>query len=128
MNKYAIQHKSGQLVDTCESLEDAKKFLQFGDFDIIDIKNSSKLSVWYAEMGGPWGYGHKEPAFITYGPLRKVITNFYKWVQDTAKVFGPDWRDVKDYFRYCSLTINGQDKTDWLIKQVEGLHKGQIFV
>lgn len=40
-------------------------------------------------------------------------------------IFGPDSRDIKDYFRKCSVMINEENRTEWFLSQVEkiqGLH------
>lgn len=129
--KYAVQHKNyGQLVCECDTLADALKVVDHNSsyLEAIEIDNSSHLIVNYIELGGPYGYGHQEVSFETYGGLIRVIINFYKWVQHTTRVFGPDYRDVKDFFRHCSLYVNGVDKTDWLIKQVHKLNKDKIFI
>lgn len=125
---YAIQHRNtGNLLFEVEHLSDANKILQDKNLEAIDITNASKLEVWYTEVGGPNGYGENSPEFITYGSLIRVVINFYRWVQRTTRVLGLDWRDVKDFFRHCHLTINGQDKTSWLIKEVDKLNR-KIFI
>jgi len=127
---YAVQHKeSGQLVFTCETIEQAKPMLDHCPaLELVDITHSSKLSVQYTELGGPWGYGHQEISFETYGGLKKCIERFYTWAKSTASVFGPDARDIRDYFRHCSLYINGVDKTSWLLKQIDSLSIKTIFI
>ena len=126
---YAIQHRNtGDFIFEVKHLSDANKILQDKNFEAIDIDNASKLEVWYTEIGGPHGYGEHSPEFITHGSLLRVVINFYKWVQRTTKVFGPDWRDVRDFFNHCNLTINGQDKTSWLIKEVDKLNRNKIFI
>ena len=125
---FAIQHKaSGQLIDYCETKEQVKQWLSNYPVECIDLNNASKLSVWCTELGGPYGYGHQEESFCTYGSLKKCIRNLYKWMQQTTRTFGPDARDIKDFFRHCSLTINGEDKTSWILKQVEGLSNKTIY-
>ena len=128
--KYAIQHKiSGQVIDYCETRDQAKWFLNQSDkFELVDTTHSSKIEVIYTELGGPWGYGHQEPSFETYGSLLKCIRNLYKWMQSSARVFGPDARDIKDFFLHCKLYINGEDNSEWLWKQIEKLNLKTIYV
>ena len=127
--EYAVLHKNGQLIDCYPSLEQAKRVLAlYPDLELVDTSKATKLTVTYTELGGPWGYGHQEPSFITYGPLKKCISNLIKWMQETARVFGPDARDIRDYFRHCSLYVAGQDKTKWLMKQVDGINMKTMYV
>ena len=129
--KYAIQHKvSGQLVDYCDTEEQAAYWLNMKEdnLEVVEIANSSKILVEYTELGGPWGYGHQEPSFETYGSLLKCIRNLYKWMQGSARVFGPDARDIKDFFLHCKLYINGEDNSEWLWKQIEKLNLKTIYV
>lgn len=127
--KYAIQNKvSGQLIDYCETKEQVTKLLSNYPVECIELSKASKVSVWYTEPSGPWGYGHQEESFCTYGSIKKCIRNLYKWMQSTTRTFGPDARDIRDFFRHCSLTINGEDKTEWLLKQLEGLSLKTIYV
>lgn len=113
--KYAVQHrKNGQLIDLFDTLESAKKMVESvkAELEIIDTTNACKVVVRYAELGGPNDYGHAEESFITYGSLKRCITNLYKWTVETAEVFGPDIRDIRDYFKNCSLTVDGVDKSE----------------
>ena len=128
--KYAILHKqSGQLIDYCESIEQASWFIsQPNVFELVEIANASKVEVIYTELGGPWGYGHQEPSFITYGSFLPCIRRLYKWMQNEARAWGPDPRDIKDYFKYCRLYINGEDKFDWFYEQVQKLNMKEIYV
>ena len=128
--KYAITSKSnGQLIDFCESIEQANWFVNQPDkFELVDTTHSSKIEVIYTELGGPNGYGHQEPSFTTYGGLLSCMKNLVKWMQSSARTFGPDWRDVKDFFRHCRLYINNEDKSNWLFSQIELIHKDMIFV
>lgn len=120
--KYAIQLKeTGQVIDYCETKEQAKWWLAHHPVELVDTTKSSKVIVNYAEMGGPQGYGHAEESFATYGALVPCIRNLILWMQNTARTFGPDARDIRDFFRHCSLTVNDKDKTDWLLSQIEKL-------
>ncbi len=126
---YAVQRKdSGQVVDYCETKEQAKYWLDHYEFLEVVSTSLSCIKVSYAELGGPNGYGHQEESFATYGGLVRCIINLYKWMQETARTFGPDARDIRDFFRHCSLEINGQDKTDWLIKQIDKLTIKELYV
>lgn len=126
--KYAIQLKeSGQLIDYCDTNEQAKFFLDNYPVELIEIDKASKIKVVYTELSGPWGYGHQETSFTTYGGLSHCITNLYKWMQSTARTFGPDAREVRDYFRHCRLYVNGDDKSQWLFSQIDKIDIKTIY-
>ena len=118
---YAILvHKNYDVLDICENYQDAlgikSKLLEHEPelyIQIVDTDKSSHLKVTYTELGGPWGYGHKEVSFETYGGIKECLIRLVNWVKETERVFGPDWRDVRDYFRKCNVYINNQDKTRW---------------
>ena len=117
--RYAIQRISnGEVVEKVDKKEDAKWFLETYPevFELIDIQNLSCVVVDYAEVGGPWGYGHQEESFRTYGSLVRCMINLEKFVQEYTRTFGPDPHDIYDYFRHCSLTVNGKDRTEWFHK------------
>lgn len=128
--KYAILSKSnGQLMDYCESIEQADWFVNQPDkFELVDTTHSSKIEVIYTEFGGPWGYGHQEPSFTTYGGLLPCIRRLYKWMQEEARVWGPDPRDIRDYFKNCRLYVNGEDKFDWWYNQYQKLDLKSLYV
>ena len=126
--KYAIQFKNnGQVIDYCDTIEQAQYWLKKHDVELVDTTKTSKLSVTYTELGGPWGYGHQEESFATYGGLKRCIINLYKWMQSEACVWGPDVRDIKNCFRHCSLYINNKNKTQWLLNQVDKIDRNIIF-
>lgn len=126
--KYAIQHKvSGQLVDYCYTLEQAAYWLSEKNLEAVDIEHSSRVEVIYTELGGPHGYGHQEPSFTTYGALLPCVRKLYRWLQSEARFWGPDPRDVRDYLRHCALYINGEDRTYWLLRQVDKITIKTIF-
>ena len=126
---YAIQRKdNGQVYDYCETKEQAKCWLDHYEFLEVVSTSLSSVKVSYCELGGPYGYGHQEESFATYGGLLRCVINLYKWMQETARTFGPDARDIRDFFRYCHLQVNGQDKTVWLIKQVDKLTIKELYV
>jgi hypothetical protein len=118
---YAILiHKNYDVLNICDNYQDAldikSRLLEHEPelyIQIVDTDKSSHLKVTYTELGGPWGYGHQEVSFETYGGIRECLIHLVNWVKETERVFGPDWRDIRDYFRRCSLSINGQNKTDW---------------
>ena len=128
--KYAILHKtSGQLMDYCESIEQAKWFTDQPDlFELVDTAHASKVEVIYTELGGPWGYGHQEPSFITYGGLLPCIRRLCKWMKEEAHTWGPDPRDIYDYFRNCRLYVNGEDKFEWWYDQYQKLNMKSLYV
>ena len=128
--KYAIQHKiSGQVIDYCETKDQAKWFVNQSDkFELVDTTHSSKIEVIYTELGGPWGYGHQEPSFTTYGGLLPCIRRLYKWMQEEARIWGPDPRDIRDYFKNCRLYVNGEDKFDWWYNQYQKLNMKELYV
>lgn len=124
--QYAVQLKAnGQLVGLFDSLESAKKMVGSvkAELEIIDTTNSCKIVVRYVELGGPNGYGCDCPEFTTYGSLIRAITNLYKWIKESSRTFGPDYREVQAYFRHCYLSVDGVDKTDWLLKQADKMKK-----
>jgi hypothetical protein len=127
--RYAIQHKSnGQLIDYCNTKEQVQKWLNsYQMIEAIDTDHASKLVVTYTELSGPWGYGHQEESFATYGGLKRCIINLINWMKSEASIWGLDIRDIKDYFRHCSLYINGENKTQWLLNQIDKIDRNTIF-
>jgi hypothetical protein len=126
--RYAIQSKcNGQVIDYCNTQEQAEYWLKNHPVELVDTTKASKLSVTYTELGGPWGYGHQEESFITYGGLKRCIINLYNWMKSEASIWGPDVREVKDYFRHCSLYINNENKTQWLLNQIDKIDKSTLF-
>lgn len=128
--KYAILSKSnGQLIDYCESVEQADWFVnQSNVFELVEIANSSKIEVIYTELGGPNGYGHQEPSFTTYGGLLPCVRRLISWMQEEAHIWGPDPRDIRDYFKNCRLYVNGEDKFDWWYNQYQKLDLKSLYV
>lgn len=118
---YAIQRiDNGEVLDYCEFPEQAKFWLEMSNprFELVPT-SLSRITVTYTELGGPHGYGHQEEAFATYGGITRCIINLYKWAQREASFWGPDARDIKDYFRKCSVIVNGENRTEWFLSQVE---------
>ena len=128
--KYAIQHKiSGQVIDYCETRDQAQWFLnQSNKFELVEIANASKIEVIYTELGGPNGYGHQEPSFTTYGGLLPCVRRLISWMQEEARVWGPDPRDIRDYFKNCRLYVNGEDKFEWFYQQYQKLDLKSLYV
>ena len=128
--KYAIQHKiSGQVIDYCETRDQAQWFLnQSNVFELVEIANASKVEVIYTELGGPNGYGHQEPSFTTYGGLLPCVRRLISWMQKEARVWGPDPRDIRDYFKNCRLYVNGEDKFDWWYNQYQKLDLKSLYI
>ena len=124
---YAIQRvDNGQVFDYCETKEQASYWLNMNNprFELVPT-NTSNIIVTYTELGGPHGYGHQEESFATYGGIKRCMINLCKWMQREASLWGPDSRDIKDYFRKCSVMINEENRTEWFLSQVEkiqGLH------
>ena len=126
--KYAIQFKqTGQVIDYCDTVEQAEYWIKNHPVELVDTTKTTKLSVTYTELSGPWGYGHQEESFATYGGLKRCITNLINWMKSEANVWGPDTRDIKDYFRHCSLYINNENKTQWLLNQINKIDRNTIF-
>ena len=127
--RYAVQNRnSGQLIDYCETKEQALNWITSYPVEVVEIEKASKVAVEYTELSGPWGYGHQEESFITYGGLLPCIRRLIKWMQSIASTFGPDPREIRDFFKYCRLYINGEDKSEWLFKQVSKLDMKTLYV
>lgn len=113
---YAIQLKvSGQLVYCCDTQEEAMNFAKTNpNLEVINITNLPKISVNYTELGGPNGYGHQEESFASYGSLNKVVSNLFRWAKETTSTFGPNYMDIKDFFKNCKvrLIVNNQEEID----------------
>jgi len=125
--KYAILHK-GQVIDYCDTPDQAKYWLSEPNTELVEIAKASKVVVQYTELSGPWGYGHQEESFATYGALLPCIRRLYTWIQEEARTFGPDVREIKDFFRHCRLYINGEDKSEWMWKQTSKLDLKTLYV
>ena len=125
--KYAILYK-GQVLDYCNTKEQATYWMKMNKVELVEIANASKVEVIYTELGGPNGYGHQEPSFTTYGGLLPCVRRLYSWMQSEASIWGPDARDIRDYFRHCRLYINGEDKSAWLFRQIDNIDIKAIYV
>jgi len=125
--KYAILHK-GQVIDYCDTPDQAKYWLSESNTELVEIAKASKVVVQYTELSGPWGYGHQEESFATYGALLPCIRRLCSWMQSIASTFGPDPREIRNFFKYCRLYVNGEDKSEWLFKQVNKLDLKALYV
>lgn len=119
---YSIQRRDdGVHIMHVNTIEEANKFLQqYPEYEAVST-NTSCIVVRYTELGGPWGYGHQEESFRTYGETNQCFINLRKWVNSTARIFGPDYRDIQDFFRHCSVEVNGEDLTSVFIYNVNKL-------
>jgi hypothetical protein len=125
--KYAILY-NGVVLDYCNTKEQATYWMKMNKVELVEIANASKVEVIYTELSGPNGYGHQDPSFTTYGGILTCIKRLYSWMQNEASIWGPDARDIRDYFRHCRLYINGEDKSTWLFKQADNIDIKAIYV
>ncbi len=126
---YAIQNaRSGQLIDYCETKEQVLHWLVSFPVEAVEIEKASKVAVEYTELSGPYGYGHQEESFCTYGGLLLCIRRLIVWMKDIARTFGPDTREIKDFFRHCRLYVNGEDKSEWIWRQSDKLDLKTLYV
>lgn len=117
---FAVQHKeTGQLVDLFPNLESAKAVLDRYDYLEVVSGSMPKLEVWYTEWPGPHGYGCNTPEFTTYGSIKLVLTRLKKFEQQSARLFGPDFCDIRGYLRKCHIYINDNDFTEKWLKYVD---------
>lgn len=121
--EYSIQRiDNGNMVDIFPSLESAQPILsRYPDILEAVPTNTSKLEVYYVELAGPSGYGCNIPEFTTYGGVKRVIINFIKWAMHSAEVFGPDKRDIRDFYRNLRIYINDENHSDWWDKNYQQL-------
>lgn len=124
--KYAVL-LNGQAIDYCDTTEQASYWLSEPGTELVEIANTSKVIVQYTELSGPWGYGHQEEAFATYGALLPCIRRLYKWIQEQARFWGPDPREIKSFFMYCRLYVNEEDKSEWFFEQVSKLDLKALY-
>jgi len=125
--KYAVL-LNGRVIDYCDDPSQATYWMSQGPVEVVEIANASKVKVIYTELSGPWGYGHQEESFATYGGLLPCVRRLYKWIQEQARFWGPDPREIRDFFKYCRLYINEEDKSDWLFKQIDKLDLKALYV
>lgn len=129
IQKYAIQNRrSGQLIDYCETKEQVRHWLSSYPVEAVEVEKASKVSVQYTELDGPWGYGHQEESFCTYGGLLLCIRRLIRWMQSIASTFGPDARDIRDFFQHCKLYVNGENRSEWLWGQANKLDLKTLYV
>ena len=92
-----------------------------------------KIIIEYTEPSGPHGYGHKEETFKCEGSLNDCIRKYYEWVFESTRIFGPDYRDIKNYFSNCRGlaiydNINIVDISSELIKLCETFKKDILYL
>lgn len=124
--KYAVL-LNGQTIDYCDTPDQASYWMSEGPVELVEIAKASKVVVQYTELSGPCGYGHQEESFATYGALLPCVRRLYKWIQEQARFWGPDPREIKSFFMYCRLYINGEDKSEWLFEQVNKLDLKALY-
>jgi len=125
--KYAVLFK-GRVIDYCDTPAQATYWMSQGPVELVEVAKASKIVVQYTELSGPWGYGHQEESFATYGSLLTCIRRLYKWIQEQASFWGPDPREIKDFFRHCRLYINEENKSEWLWEQMDKLDLKALYV
>lgn len=116
---YSIQRRDdGTHIMHVDTIEEANKFLQkYPEYEAVPT-NTSCVVVQYTELGGPWGYGHQEESFRTYGGIIRCYINLIKWINEIIRTFGPDYRDIQDFFKHCSIEVNGKDLTSTFIDRI----------
>ena len=127
---YSIQRKSnGANIMNVSTGEEAQELLKKNpEFEIVPT-NTSCIIVRYTELGGPNGYGHDEESFRTYGGITRCFINLMKWVNETIRTFGPDYREIKDFFKHCSIEVNGEDQTSSFMDKIhEIVSKEYLYV
>lgn len=45
----------------------------------------------------------------------------FEWANQEASVWGPNPMDIKGYLKKCNVIVNGRDKTEWFLAQVDKL-------
>ena len=127
---YSIQRiDDGTHIMYRDTIEEAQDFLKkYPDYEAVPT-NTSCIVVQYTELGGPWGYGHQEESFRTYGGIIRCHINLRKWVNEIIRTFGPDYRDIQDFFRHCSVEVNGKDLTSVFIDDINKLvNKNYLYI
>lgn len=116
---YSIQRRDdGTHIMHVGTIEEAQDFLKkYPDYEAVPT-NTSCIVVRYAELGGPWGYGHAEESFRTYGGIIRCYINLIKWINDAIRTFGPDYREIKEFFKYCHLEVNEENKTTEFLEYI----------
>ena len=120
--RYSIQRiDDGTHIMHVNTLEEAQNFLKkYPECECVST-NTSCVIVRYCEPSGPHGYGHSEESFRTYGETNQCFINLRKWVNSTARIFGPDYRNIRDFFKHCSVEVNGKDLTSVFIYSINKL-------
>lgn len=119
---YSIQRiDDGTHIMHVNTIEEAQDFLKkYPECECVST-NTSYVIVRYFEPSGPHGYGHSEESFRTYGGIVRCFINLRKWVNEIVRTFGPNYRDIQDFFRHCSVEVNGKDLTSAFIADINKL-------
>lgn len=119
---YSVQRKdNGAHIMNMDTIEEAQDFVKhYPECEYVST-NTSCVIVWYCEPSGPYGYGHTEESFRTYGGIIRCYINLIKWVNDTIRTFGLDYREIKEFFRYCHLEVNEENKTTEFLEYINKL-------
>ena len=127
---YSIQRiDDGTHIMHVNTVEEAQGFLKkYPECECVST-NTSCVIVRYSEPSGPHGYGHSEESFRTYGGIIRCFINLRKWVNEIVRTFGPDYRDIQDFFRHCSVEVNGKDLTSVFIDDINKLvNKNYLYI
>ena len=116
---YSIQRRdNGVHIMHVDTIEKAQNFLKkYPECECVST-NTSYVIVRYCKPSGPYGYGHSEESFRTYGGIIRCYINLIKWVNDIIRTFGPDYREIKEFFKYCHLEINEENKTTEFLEYI----------
>ena len=119
---YSVQRKdNGVHIMHVDTIEEAQNFVKhYPECEYIPT-NTSCIIVRYCEPSGPYSYGHAEESFRTYGGIIRCYINFIKWVNSIIRLFGPDYREIKDFFKYCHLEVNEEDRTTDFLNYIDKL-------
>ena len=119
---YSVQRRdNGVHIMYVNTIEEAQDFLKkYPECECVSTATSC-IVVRYTELGGPHGYGHAEESFRTYGGIVRCFINLRKWVNSTTRVFGPDYKDILNFFRHCSVEVNGKDLTSVFMNDINKL-------
>lgn len=121
-------------IDKAESVSDLNEMMNWAKTQnylckIVNIEKASSIKVYYTELGGPNGYGHSETSFEIYGGIIYCLHCLGNWAKSAQRIFGPDYRDIRDYFKCCRCFINGEDKSEWFWRVfVDTLKKDIIYI
>lgn len=124
---------NNNVLDKCDNISDFSNWIEWCKnkgirYKIVDMSKASSIKVYYTEMGGSSGYGHQEVSFEMYGGIVTCLHCLGNWAKDIQSTFGPDYRDIRDFFKQCRCYVNGEDKSEWFWKVFEDtLKKDMIY-